>query len=86
MLQEWNVEGLQRFSGSVTTDVPTPTLVPYGDAFVDSDRVDIPSFDLPEGIPGWMFDNDGWARRVGETPPEKRANITITVPKGVIPA
>jgi uracil-DNA glycosylase len=84
MLTEWNVEGLQIFFGSVTPDVPTPSLVPYDADFVLADKVDIPSFDLPEGIPPWMFDNDGWARRVGETALEKRANITITVPKGII--
>jgi len=66
-------------------DVPVPTLTLYGDAFTDADKTDIPSIDLPAGIPPWMYDNDGWARRVGSTIAAKRANITITVPKEALP-
>jgi len=32
-----------------------------------------------------MHEQDGWARRVGSDEQKKRANITITVPKGVLP-
>ena len=66
-------------------DVPMPTLTLYGDAFTDAEKTDIPSIDLPAGIPPWMYDNDGWARRVGSTVAAKRANITITVPKEALP-
>jgi hypothetical protein len=66
-------------------DVPTTRLTLYADAFADADRVDIPSIDLPAGIPRWMYDDDGWARRVGTTHPGKRRNITLTVPESVIP-
>jgi uracil-DNA glycosylase len=84
MLAGWNV-ALQALRPAITNpDVPIATGL-YGSAFSDADKVDIPSFDLPAGIPAWMYDNDGWARRVGETPPEKRGNITMTVPKGIIP-
>jgi len=33
-----------------------------------------------------MYEGDGWAQRVGKTAADKRANITITVPDGVIEA
>jgi hypothetical protein len=32
-----------------------------------------------------MHENDGWAARKGTTVVAKRRNITVTVPKGVIP-
>ena len=83
LLEQWNAALPSLHSAVAHKDVPTP-LALYGNAFVDADKVDIPSFDLPAGIPLWMYDNDGWARRVGETASEKRANITITVPKGII--
>jgi len=51
----------------------------------DADKAEIPSGDLPAGVPQWMYRNDGWARRVGTTLLGKRRNITITVPDGVIP-
>jgi uracil-DNA glycosylase len=85
MLQQWST-ALQTLHPAVKhKDAPNTPLIPYGDAFVDSDKVDIPSFDLPAGIPSWMYDNDGWANRVGTTPAAKRRNITIVVPDGVIP-
>ena len=44
----------------------------------------IPEFDFPAGLPAWMRENDGWARRVGANPLAKRRNITVTVSKGVV--
>jgi hypothetical protein len=83
MLAEWNA-ALPTLHAAVShKDAPTP-LTLYGDDFVPSDKVDIPSFDLPAGTPPWMYDDDGWAQRAGSTPAAKRANITITVPSGVI--
>jgi len=65
MLAQWS-GALGRLHPVITPkDVPGTPLVPYGDAFVDGDKVDIPSIDLPAGIPRWMYDDDGWARRVG---------------------
>jgi hypothetical protein len=83
MLTEWNGALPALFAAVTHKDFAT-TLALYGDAFTDADKADIPPFDLPAGIPGWMYDNDGWARRVGTTAAAKRADITITVPKGVI--
>jgi hypothetical protein len=85
MLAQWSA-ALRRLHPVITRkDVPTMTLSVYGDAFVDADKVDIPSIDLPAGIPRWMYDDDGWARRIGAVPLEKRRNITLTVPGGIIP-
>jgi uracil-DNA glycosylase len=84
MLKQWNT-ALQMLHPAIThKDVPS-ALVLYGDAFVEADKVDIPSADLPAGIPRWMYDNDGWARRVGASALDKRRTITVTVPDGVIP-
>jgi len=84
MLQNWNA-GLQVLSPAVThPDVATP-LVPYGTAWANGDRIPIPQNDYPAGVPAWMRDDDGWAKRTGPDDLAKRRNITITVPKGVIP-
>jgi hypothetical protein len=40
--------------------------------------------DYPPGLPQWMREQDGWAKRVGKDEIAKRRNITITVPKGII--
>lgn len=83
MLQDWN-RALQLLSPSVLhPDVPTP-LVPYGEAWADGDRVAIPEFDMPAGLPAWMHEQDGWARRAGADDLAKRRNITLTVSKGVV--
>ena len=64
-------------------DVPGP-LVPYGDAFKPEELVEIPEFDVPAGLPEWMRSPAAWAQRVGATPAAKRADITITIPPGVL--
>jgi len=56
----------------------------YGDTWLDGDRVVIPEADFPAGLPAWMHQNDGWARRAGADALAKRRNITITVTKGVV--
>ena len=53
-------------------------------SLTDADLANIPSLDLPAGIPPWMYDVDGWAKRAGANAAEKRVNITVTVPAGVI--
>jgi hypothetical protein len=95
MLEQWN-GGLKALRPAITSpDQPIPNTL-YGEGFADADKVDIPSFDLSAGIPGWMYDNDGWAERgypsklpVTNTTAEKlllkRSVIVIKVPKGVIP-
>jgi hypothetical protein len=64
-------------------DVPTPR-VAYGDTWAEGDRIAIPEFDFPAGLPSWMHEQDGWARRSGADPLAKRRNITVTVPKAVL--
>lgn len=83
LLQNWNA-ALQTLAPNVQhPDVPTP-LVLYGEKWGDGDRIPIPAFDFPAGLPAWMHEQDGWARRAGADELAKRRNITITVPKGVI--
>jgi hypothetical protein len=83
LLQNWNA-ALRTLSPSVQhPDVPTP-LVLYGEEWVGGDRREIPAFDCPAGLPAWMHEQDGWARRAGADELAKRRNITITVTKGVI--
>ncbi len=84
MLQNWN-GALQALSPRVQhPDVPAP-LVLYGESWADGDRVGIPEFDFPAGLPAWMHEQDGWAKRAGANDLAKRRNLTITVPKGIIP-
>jgi hypothetical protein len=85
MLGEWNAALPGLFAAVAHKDDPSTVLALYGDAFVPTDKVGIPARDLPAGIPSWMYANDGWAQRTGETPEAKRRTITITVPEGVIP-
>jgi len=83
MLQNWN-QALAALHPLITQpDTPGP-LVPYGDSFQPSDLVEIPEFDMPAGIPDWMRSPQAWAQREGATAADKRRNITITVPDGVI--
>jgi uracil-DNA glycosylase len=83
MLQNWNV-ALQALSPTVQhPDEPTP-LVLYRESWADGDRVGIPEMDVPAGLPAWMHEQDGWAKRAGADDLAKRRNITITVPKGIV--
>jgi hypothetical protein len=94
MLAQWNT-GLAALRPAIQSpDQPIPNTL-YGAAFVDTDKVDIPSFDLPAGIPLWMYDNDGWATRgfpsklpQADTTAEKallkRSVLVVQVPKGII--
>ncbi len=84
MLKEWNQALAILHPGVAHPDQPVP-LTLYGDTITESDKADIPSGDLPAGIPAWMYDNDGWAVRKGATTDEKRRTIAVTVPKGIIP-
>jgi uracil-DNA glycosylase len=83
LLQNWNT-ALQALSPSLHhPDPPTP-LVLYGDSWADGDRAPIPELDYPAGLPAWMREQDGWAKRAGADALAKRRNITITVTKGVV--
>ena len=83
MLQNWNT-ALQALSPNVQHPDESTPLVLYGESWADGDRVGIPEFDVPAGLPAWMYEQDGWAKRAGTDTLAKRRNITITVPKGVI--
>ena len=83
LLQNWN-GALQALSPRLQhPDLPTP-LVPFGETWADGDRVAIPEWDFPAGLPAWMHEQDGWAKRSGADDLAKRRNITITVPKGIV--
>jgi len=83
LLQNWNT-ALQALSPSVQhPDVATP-LAFYGDKWADGDRVAIPESDFPAGLPAWMHEQDGWAKRAGADDLAKRRNITLTVPTGIV--
>jgi len=83
LLQNWNA-GLQVLAPALAhPDAPRP-LVGYGATWTEGDRLPIPEMDFPAGLPAWMRDDDGWAKRVGKDDLGKRRNITITVPKGVL--
>ena len=57
---------------------------PFGETWADGDRLSVPEFDYPAGLPNWMHEQDGWARRTGPDVLAKRRNVTITVPKGIV--
>ena len=84
MLRKWNA-ALEALRQAVQHPDAVRPLVPYGVAFQPSDLVEIPSFDMPAGIPTWMRGTDGWATRTGTTTAEKRRTITVQVPAGIIP-
>jgi uracil-DNA glycosylase len=84
MLKKWNT-GLQLLAPAIQHPDQAVQLALYGDAFQDGDRLPIPEEDMPAGLPSWMHEQDGWARRVGADDQKKRANITITVPKTALP-
>jgi uracil-DNA glycosylase len=84
MLANWNV-ALQALSPAIThPDAPVPLKL-YGETWSDGDRLPVPEDDFPAGLPAWMHEQDGWAQRKGADEPAQRRNITITVPKGIIP-
>jgi hypothetical protein len=95
LLEQWNA-GLSALRPAITSpDEQIPNTL-YSTAFAETDKVDIPSFDLPPGIPAWMYDNDGWATRgfPSKLPQPgteagklllKRSVIVVNVPKGIIP-
>jgi hypothetical protein len=95
MLKQWNGALSRLFPVILTKDIPEVTIAPYGDILLPSDKTDIPSCDLPAGIPRWMYDDDGWATRgypakfpSAPTSAEKlllkRRVINISVPKTII--
>ena len=83
LLQNWN-EALRALSPHIQhPDEPGPLSL-YGETWADGDRVEIPEFDIPAGLPGWMHERDGWAKRDGANELAKRRSISITVPRGIV--
>ena len=82
LLANWNV-GLTTLSPAIAHPDSARPLVLYGPAWAEGDRPPVPERDMPAGLPSWMHEQDGWAKRLGKTPLGKRRNITVTVPKGV---
>ena len=83
MLQNWNA-ALDLLAPRIAHPDVEVALKHYGSAWADGDRVAVPEFDFPAGLPAWMHENDGWARRAGATEIAKRRDITITVPAGIV--
>jgi uracil-DNA glycosylase len=84
LLQNWNA-ALQLLSPAIVHPDEQRPLVLYGAAWGDGDRPPVPEADVPAGLPAWMHEQDGWAKRVGKNDLGKRRNITITVPKEILP-
>ena len=83
LLKNWNT-GLETLAPALAhPDLATP-LVLYGETWAEGDRLPVPEFDFPAGLPSWMHEQDGWAKRSGADDLAKRRNITITVPKGIV--
>jgi hypothetical protein len=83
MLDNWNQALTTLHPQIAHADAPGP-LVPYGDTFKPEERIEIPEFDVPAGVPAWMRSPAAWAQRVGTTAADKRRNITITIPAGTV--
>ncbi len=83
LLKNWNGALQQLRTTIVHPDAPT-SLSLYGDGWAEGERPQIPEMDFPAGLPAWMHEQDGWARRVGKDELEKRRSIVIKVPKGVV--
>jgi uracil-DNA glycosylase len=84
MLENWNA-GLKLLAPAIQHPDTPRALVLYGTDLAPGDKVPIPARDLPAGTPPWMFAKDGWAVRTGATPAEKRATISVAVPKAYLP-
>jgi hypothetical protein len=79
MLATWNA-ALPVLHGALKQVDTTRPLVPYNDALLPTDDVEIPEADLPAGVPPWMRSLKAWAARTGASADDKRATITVTVP------
>jgi uracil-DNA glycosylase len=83
LCENWNA-ALTSLHRVVTPDSPT-ALVPYGTTITEAEHAPIPALDLPAGLPAWMRSPRAWATRTGATAEDKRATITITVPRAERP-
>ncbi len=83
LLENWN-GALQKLSPAILHPDSSTPLSLYGNTWAEGDRLPVPGSDFPAGLPAWMHEQDGWAKRVGKDDLRKRRTIVITVPKGVI--
>lgn len=83
LLASWNA-GLAAIRPAIQTPDAAADLTNYGVAFTPADLAQIPDLDYPAGLPAWMHNLDGWAKRgvPDDVPAEKRRVLTITVPQG----
>ncbi|OFE17976.1 hypothetical protein BA895_14195 [Humibacillus sp. DSM 29435] len=79
-LANWN-DHLPALAAHLTPEIAVD-LTPYGTAWSAGDLAPIPERDLPPGTPAWWRDIASWAVRSGTDAQQKRATITVTVPKG----
>jgi uracil-DNA glycosylase len=84
MLAEYSA-ALPRLHAAIADPDFAQPVVPYGDALTDADHAEIPSFDLPAGLPSWMRSLRAWAAREGADAEAKRATLVVTVPTGLRP-
>lgn len=82
-LADWNT-ALPALRAAVEPDAE-PDLSSYGSTWSPTDLVEIPERDLPPGAPPWWRSLDPWASRTGANPDEKRATISVAVPKEARP-
>jgi hypothetical protein len=87
LCDNWNtaLDVLSKAPGKVTADTPRP-LAHYGDTITPAEHTLIIEEDLPPGLPDWMRGLQDWAKRTGATAADKRATITMTIPKNARPA
>jgi uracil-DNA glycosylase len=60
-------------------------VVPYVDALTDADHAEIPSEDLPAGVPAWMRSLEEWAKREGPGNETRRSTLVVRVPDDLRP-
>jgi len=83
LLTGWN-EGLQRLKPQIAHPDLSIALSLYGKKFLSTDLPDLPSDDLPAGMPEWMLSEESWADREGSSSDLKRRTILIRAPKSAI--
>lgn len=83
LLANWNL-ALATIAPEIEHPDVAGARIPFGELWADGDRLPVPERDFPAGLPAWMHEQDGWAKRVGKDEIAKRRNITVTVPKAVI--
>jgi uracil DNA glycosylase superfamily protein len=79
MLTGWNA-AIEALRPVVTADAAHAPLYLSSGHLRASDDVEIPSADMPAGLPAWMRSLENWASRTGSSADTKRATIEVVVP------